>query len=388
LSYFLRASVGLATARRKPTPLERCPSRLGCAARRSRATRSQVGETPPVTVTVIGAGAWGTTMASLLATRTSTVVWAREPEVVAGIEERHENPLFLPGAELTPTLRATTDLVAALTGAEVVFMATPSQHYRSVLEQAAEHIAPTVPFVSLTKGIEDGSLLRMSEVATSLLAGHDPRLVGVLSGPNIAKEVLAGHPTATTIALQDDDAARRVQALVMAPHLRVYTNPDVVGCEIGGAVKNVIALAAGMATGLGYGHNTLAAIVTRGLAELTRLGMSLGGDPLTFLGLAGMGDLVVTCHSGDSRNRHVGEELGRGRPLDEVIGSMRAVAEGVRSCGPVLALARRAGVELPICEQVGAVLDGSTSAEDAVRALLGRGAKPEMQGIVELGRGN
>jgi glycerol-3-phosphate dehydrogenase (NAD(P)+) len=339
-----------------------------------------------VTVTVIGAGAWGTTMASLLATRTSTVVWAREPEVVAGIEERHENPLFLPGAELTPALRATADLAAALADAEVVFMATPSQHYRSVLEQAAAHIPPTVPFVSLTKGIEDGSLLRMSEVATSLLVDHDPRLVGVLSGPNIAKEVLAGHPTATTIALQDEDAARRVQALVMAPHLRVYTNPDVVGCEIGGAVKNVIALAAGMATGLGYGHNTLAAIVTRGLAELTRLGMALGGDPLTFLGLAGMGDLVVTCHSGDSRNRHVGEELGRGRQLDEVIGSMRAVAEGVRSCGPVLALASRAGVELPICEQVGAVLDGSTGAADAVRALLGRDAKPEMQGIVEPGR--
>jgi glycerol-3-phosphate dehydrogenase (NAD(P)+) len=336
-----------------------------------------------VTVTVIGAGAWGTTMASLLATRTSTVVWAREPEVVAGIEEHHENPLFLPGAELTPALQATTDLAAALRGAEVVFMATPSQHYRSVLEQAAGHIPSTVPFVSLTKGIEDGTLLRMSEVATEVLAGHDPARIGVLSGPNIAREVRAGYPAATVVALQDNEAARQVQDLLMAPTLRVYTNPDVVGCEIGGAVKNVIALAAGMATGLGFGHNTLAALITRGLAELTRLGMALGGEALTFIGLAGIGDLVVTCHSGDSRNRHVGEELGRGRPLEEIIGSMRAVAEGVRSTRPVLGLAARVGVELPICAQVGEVLDGRRTAAEAVQALLGRSAKPELHGILE-----
>ena len=210
----------------------------------------------------------------------------------------------------------------------------------------------------------------MSEVAAEVLDHHETGSIGVLSGPNIARDVADGQPAATVVAMGDEPRARDLQAALMCPTLRVYTNPDVVGCEIGGAVKNVIALAAGMATGLGFGDNTLAALVTRGLAELTRLGVALGGQPLTFLGLAGIGDLVVTCNSSGSRNRHVGEELGRGRPLDAILSDMTSVAEGVGSCGPVLELGRRAGVELPICEQVGRVLDGRVDPADAVSALL------------------
>jgi glycerol-3-phosphate dehydrogenase (NAD(P)+) len=332
---------------------------------------------------VIGAGQWGTTVASLLAGQTDTVIWAREPEVVEGINEHHENPLFLPGLEVAHALRATGSIDDAVAGAEVVLMAVPSQHYRSVLSDAAPRIDPAATFLSLSKGIETGSLLRMSEVAAEVLTGHDPERIGVLSGPNIAKEVLAGHPGATVVALRDDAAASDVQQLLMTSRLRVYTNPDVVGCEIGGAVKNVLALGAGMVTGLGFGHNTLAALITRGLAELTRMGMASGGEPLTFLGLAGIGDLVVTCHSTDSRNRHVGEQLGRGRPLDEIIGSMRSVAEGVRSCQPVLDLAARAGVEMPICDHVGQVLRGERPALDAVSSLLGRTPKAELHGIAQ-----
>jgi glycerol-3-phosphate dehydrogenase (NAD(P)+) len=335
----------------------------------------------PVRVTVVGGGAWGTTVASLLASKAATTLWAREAEVVEAVNRRHENPLFLPDAPLHPDLLASNDLARALAGADVVLMAVPSGHYRDVLEQAATAIPGDVPFLSLTKGIEERSLLRMSEVAAEVLARHDPDRIGVLSGPNIAREVWAGQPTATVVAIRDEATGIDLQRLLMASTLRVYTNPDVIGCEIGGAVKNVIALAAGMATGLGFGQNTLAALVTRGLAELARLGVALGGQPLTFLGLAGIGDLVVTCHSPDSRNRRVGEGLGRGRPLADILASMRGVAEGVRSCPPVLALGTRGGVELPICEQVGAVLTGQTSAAEAVAALLRRDPKPELRGI-------
>jgi glycerol-3-phosphate dehydrogenase (NAD(P)+) len=332
-------------------------------------------------VSVIGAGAWGTAIASLLAKRSPVKVWALEAEVADAINGRHDNPRYLPGVALPPGLQATTDIESALAGAGAVLMAVPAQHFRSVLERARPHIGPATPFLTLTKGIEHGSLLRMSEVARVVLDDHAPDLVGVLSGPNIAREVATGQPAATVVALRDEPSAVELQRALMCPTLRIYTNPDVVGCEVGGAVKNVIALAAGMASGLGYGDNTLAALVTRGLAELTRLGVALGGQPLTFLGLAGIGDLVVTCNSRSSRNRHVGEELGRGRRLDTIISEMTAVAEGVRSCGPVLELARRAEVELPICEQVGRVLDGSASAADAVGALLHREPSAELRGI-------
>jgi glycerol-3-phosphate dehydrogenase (NAD(P)+) len=332
-------------------------------------------------VAVLGAGAWGTTVASLLAARNDTTIWARERSVVEAIEERHENPTFLAGATLHPALRAVDDLPTAVEGAEVVFVAVPAQHFRSVLEAAAPGIGAAVPVLSLAKGLEHGTLLRMSEVSAAVLTGHDPDLIGVLSGPNIAREVHAGEPAATVVALPGRAAARDVLSILSTDTFRVFVNPDVIGCEIGGIVKNVIAIAAGMASGLGFGHNTLAALVTRGLAELTRLGVALGGEPLTFLGLAGIGDLSVTCSSPDSRNHHVGVELGRGRDLGSVLGEMHAVAEGVRSCEPLLALASEHGVELPICEQVGAVLSSTSSVTEAVRNLLGRETGFELHGI-------
>jgi glycerol-3-phosphate dehydrogenase (NAD(P)+) len=330
---------------------------------------------------VIGAGAWGTTMGSLLATKVDTTIWAREPEVVDAINARHENHLYLPGGALTPTLRAVTSVEAAADDAEVVFVAVPAQHFRSVLGAAAGSVNPRSIVVSLAKGLEHGTLLRMSQVAGEVLADHDRGRIGVLSGPNIAREVHAGQPAATVVALADGAACGAVQAMVSTDRMRVYANPDVAGCEVGGVVKNVIAIAAGMATGLGFGQNTLAALLTRGLAELTRLGVALGGNPLTFMGLAGIGDLSVTCHSADSRNHHVGVELGRGRGLEDILGEMRSVAEGVRSCEPVLALADRVAVELPICAQVGAVLAGRTSVARAVDDLLGRDAGFELHGI-------
>lgn len=332
-------------------------------------------------ITVIGAGAWGTTMASLLASNGPVTLWAFEPEVASAVNGRHHNPLYLPEVDLHPDLVATDDLRNATTDADLVLMAVPSQHFRPILEQAASSIRPGTPFLSLTKGIESGTLLRMSEVAADVLVDHPRETIGVLSGPNIAREIARGEPAATVVAVADPETARLLQEALSTTTLRVYTNPDVVGCEIGGAVKNVIALAAGMAEGLGYGQNTLAAIVTRGLAELTRLGVALGGDALTFLGLAGIGDLVVTCHSPASRNHHVGVELGRGRSVDDITSEMRAVAEGVRSCRPVLELGAQVGAVLPICSAVEAVLDGSLPATDVARVLLGRTLTTELHGI-------
>ncbi|MEO6988394.1 MAG: NAD(P)H-dependent glycerol-3-phosphate dehydrogenase [Aquihabitans sp.] len=332
-------------------------------------------------ITVIGAGAWGTTIASTLSANGPVTLWAFEPEVVAAVNDDHRNPVYLPDIDLSPDLAATSDLRAATTDADLILMAVPSQHFRSIIEQAAPGIAPETPFLTLTKGIEAGTLLRMSEVAAEVLVDHPRERIGVLSGPNIAREIAHREPAATVVAITDPAIAALLQQALSTPTLRVYTNPDVIGCEIGGAVKNVIALAAGMAEGLGFGQNTLAAIVTRGLAELTRLGLALGGEALTFLGLAGIGDLVVTCHSPASRNHHVGVELGRGRAVDDIIAEMTAVAEGVRSCRPVLDLGARVGVDLPICSVVGAVLSGDLAAADVADALLGRTLTTELHGI-------
>lgn len=334
-------------------------------------------------ITVVGAGAWGTTMASLLATKGPVNLWAREPEVVADVNNRHQNQLFLPDVSLPPTLTATSDLAVALDGAEAVLVAVPSQFFRAVLREGAASISPDTPLLTMTKGIEVDSLLRMSEVVADVMPSHRRDLIGVLSGPNIARQVAIGDPAATVVAMAHRGTAELLQKALGMPSLRVYTNPDVVGCEIGGSVKNVIALAAGMAAGLGYGDNTTAAVVTRGLAELTRFGVALGGQPLTFLGLAGIGDLVVTCHSTASRNHRVGVELGRGRALQDIIAEMSAVAEGVRSCAPVLALAARVGVELPICSAVGEVLAERLQAHQIVDLLLTRDVTSEMHDITE-----
>ncbi|MGZ6979793.1 MAG: NAD(P)H-dependent glycerol-3-phosphate dehydrogenase, partial [Acidimicrobiia bacterium] len=269
-------------------------------------------------VAVIGAGSWGTTVAALANANAPTVLWAREPRIVEGVNRDHTNADYLPGIELPESLEATSSLADACRGADVVVMAVPSHGFRAVLTDAKASIAPEAAIISLSKGLEQGTVLRMTEVVAQVLPDHPPDRIGVLSGPNLAKEVAQGQPTATVVAIGDPELAQALQALFMTMTFRVYTNPDVVGCEIAGALKNVIAIAAGIAHGLGYGDNTKAALITRGLAELARLGMALGGDPLTFSGLAGMGDLVATCTSDKSRNRTVGVALGQGRALDEI----------------------------------------------------------------------
>ena len=315
------------------------------------------------------------------------MLWAHEAEVVESITEQHENPVFLPGFQLPTSLQASASLEEVIQGADLIMMAVPSRYFRSVLQRARSLISAEVPILSLAKGLEEATLLRMTEVAAEVMAGHDPRLIGVLSGPNIAREVMSGEPAATVIAFPDRGVARQLQQVLITDRFRVYTNTDVVGCELGGAVKNVIAVAAGMAAGLGYGANSQGALITRGLAELTRLGVALGGAPLTFLGLAGVGDLFATCSSPLSRNNRVGMELGKGRPLDDILASMRMVAEGVETARPTVELAAQVGVEVPIAEQVVAVLDGVHPPADAVQALMQRAAQDELHDLPNSGLG-
>jgi glycerol-3-phosphate dehydrogenase (NAD(P)+) len=338
-------------------------------------------------VGVIGAGSWGTAVAGIAATNADVaVLWARRPELAAAITTGHENPDYLGGVDLPDRLRGTSDLEEACAGADAIVMGVPSHGLRAVLAELAPFVGPSVPVVSLIKGIEQESNRRASEIIAEELGREGGELVGVLTGPNLAREVAMGQPAASVVAFADDDVARDLQRLFMTGTLRVYTNPDVVGCEIAGAVKNVMAIAAGIAHGLGYGDNTMAALLTRGLAELARLGTSMGGHALTFGGLAGMGDLVATCTSDKSRNRTVGVELGRGRPLDEIVAEMHMVAEGVKSTRGVLELARTHGVEMPIADQVGAVLHEGRKPEEVVPALMTREAKAEAHGLLEARR--
>jgi glycerol-3-phosphate dehydrogenase (NAD(P)+) len=333
-----------------------------------------------MSVAVVGAGAWGTTLAAHLSRRAPTVLWAREPEVVDDVRSRRRNERFLPGFDLPTELRVTDDLAEAVAGAEAVVVAVPSQYLRSVAADLGAVLAPDVPVLSVVKGIEAGTLRRPTEVPVEVL-GRDPATVGVLSGPNLAREVMAGHPSATVIAMTDPVWRERLQVLVSDDRFRAYTNQDVVGCEIGGAVKNVLAIAAGMADGMGYGWNTRAALTTRGLAELARLGVALGGEPLTFLGLAGNGDLVATCGSPDSRNHRVGQGLAAGRTVDDIVSTTASVAEGVRTAPSVLELAARVGVEMPICDRVAAVLRGERSPSDALGELMRREPQHELHGL-------
>jgi glycerol-3-phosphate dehydrogenase (NAD(P)+) len=334
-----------------------------------------------VKVAVIGAGSWGTAFAGVVAANAPTVLWARNPELATTVNRRHENVDYLEGITLPDTLQGTADIHSACDRADVVVVAVPSHGFRTVLEQARDCIPVDAPVVSLSKGVEQGTLERMTQVVAEVLPGHRSDRIGVLTGPNLAREVAYGQPTASVVAMADHESAANLQRLFMTRTFRVYTNPDVVGCEIAGALKNVIALGAGIAHGLGYGDNTKAALITRGLAELARLGVALGGEPLTFSGLAGMGDLVATCTSDKSRNRTVGVALGQGRPLDEIVTEMRMVAEGVKSTAAVLELAARHDVELPIAEQVGAVLYEGRKPEEIVPALMLRQAKPELGGM-------
>jgi glycerol-3-phosphate dehydrogenase (NAD(P)+) len=337
--------------------------------------------TPDASVAVVGAGSWGTTVAGIVSGNAPTVIWGRDPAVVDDIATRHRNTTYLPRVELPPTLRATDDLAGACESARVVVMAVPSHGFRSVLSEVAGAVRPDVPVVSVAKGVERDTLLRMTQVVLDVLPDHDPNRVATLTGPNLALEIAEGQPAASVIGCADGATAAELQRLFMTQRFRVYTNPDVVGCEIAGALKNVIAIAAGTAAGLGYGDNTQAALITRGLAELTRLGVALGGEPLTFAGLAGLGDLVATCTSTKSRNRGVGVALGRGRSLDQIIAASTQVAEGVQSTAAVLALADRMGVEVPIARIVGAVLYDGRRPADLVPELMLREAKSELHGL-------
>src|SRR5437764_3513099 len=327
---------------------------------------------------VIGAGSWGTAIADIAARRVQTVLWARRKELADEITVEHRNRSYLPDFELTGSLTATASLEEALVDATAVVMGVPSHGFRDVLAEAASHLPSGTPVISLTKGVEQGTLKRMTEVVADVAPG---RALGVLTGPNLAREVMAGQPAASVVATTQDELSAELQQIFTTGAFRVYTNDDLVGCEVAGALKNVVAIASGFADGLGCGDNTRAALITRGLAELTRLGVALGGRPLTFSGLAGMGDLVATCISRQSRNRHVGEELGKGRPIDEITAEMNMVAEGVKTSRAVIDLAGRLDVEMPIAEQVVGVLYGGSTAADAIPALMLREAKPELHGI-------
>ena len=323
---------------------------------------------------MVGAGSWGTTVASLVAHNADTTLWARREDLVEEINSRHTNSAYLPSATLPETLRASSDLDELIARADVVAMAVPSQGFRDVAARVATSIGKTTPIVSLSKGLERSTLMRMSQVLAESMPG---RPVAVLSGPNLAREILAGQPAASVVACADDAVATALQELFSRPTFRLYTNPDVVGCEIGGVVKNVIAIAAGIAQGFGFGDNTKATLVTRGLAEMTRLGVAMGAHPLTFAGLAGMGDIMATCASMQSRNTQVGVRLGKGESIGDIVASMNMVAEGVKSSSVVVELAHKMGVEMPIAEQVARVCDGTQSAADALRALMSRSSRSE-----------
>ena len=327
--------------------------------------------------TVVGAGAWGTALGTVLAGKGHEVtIWSHEDDVAASINAGTGNR-YLAGVDLPGGLSAETDLSAAVTGAEVVVSATPSQFVRTVMTRAAPDLAPDALLVSASKGIELGSLQRMDEVLSQVLPASIMNRFCVLSGPSFASEVAVGEPTAVVIASRDEQAAVHARDVFLTPTFRVYTNADVIGVELGGALKNVVALAAGVSAGLGYGHNTLAALITRGLAEITRLGVAAGAEKATFYGLAGVGDLVLTCTGSLSRNRTVGYRLGQGETLQAILSDMTAVAEGVRAAEAVRELAGRHGVEMPIMEQMYAIVHEGRSPSDALRTLMSREPKTE-----------
>lgn len=316
---------------------------------------------------LLGGGSWGTTVASLIARNAPVKIWARCEDTVNEINSSHSNSKYLPGATLNSKLVATHCISEAVSDCDVLVMGVPSQHFRDVLEQAREHIRPWVPVISLTKGVEAKTRERMTEIITDVLPGHP---VGVLTGPNLAREIIAGQAAASVIAMEDEIIVRALQTLFHSGLFRVYTNTDLIGCELGGVLKNIIAIAVGMGDGQGAGDNTRSALITRGLSEITRLGVAMGGRAETFAGLAGMGDLIATCTSTQSRNRHVGYELGKGRTLKEIIDEMVMVAEGVKSAPTVMALGEQYGVEMPITTDVYSVLQGERTPGQVFRGLL------------------
>lgn len=329
------------------------------------------------TVTVVGAGTWGTTFAMVCTDAGATTrLWARDPISARRLREERVNPDYLPGFTLPTAVEVPEDLAAALRDADVVALAVPSNGTRSAIEACRDHIPGGAVVLSLAKGIEPGTCLRMSEVIAQA-GGVEPARIAVLTGPNLAHEVAARQPSAAVVAAGTADAARAVAAACSTPAFPITVESDVVGCELGGAVKNVVAVCVGMAHGLGMGDNTKSSLITRGLAETIRLGVALGADPATFSGLAGVGDLIATCMSPRSRNRAVGVELGRGRPVAEVLAEHRQVAEGVISCEAILALAQRAHVDMPIVEAVVAVVHDGQLPVLIGEALMARERKPE-----------
>jgi glycerol-3-phosphate dehydrogenase (NAD(P)+) len=331
------------------------------------------------TVAVVGAGSWGTALANLLAKKGHTVrMWSFEADVAATINAAHENTKYMRGVALAPTLTASTDLESVIRGADAILSISPAQHVRGVMQQAAPYIGEDALVISASKGIEIGSLKTMAQVLAEVLPKNVAANSTYLSGPSFALEVAREQPTAVTIAGRQEDATIAAQHLFRTPYFRAYTSEDVIGIELGGALKNVIAVAAGMGIGLGLGHNATAALITRGLAEISRLGIKLGANPLTLAGLSGMGDLILTCTGDLSRNRHVGVELGKGRRIEDILGEMVMVAEGVQTSRAAYMLAQRSEIEMPIVEEVYAVLFEGRTAREAVENLMLREPKPEL----------
>jgi len=318
-------------------------------------------------VGLLGGGSWGTTVASLTSKNTPTKMWARDEETVKCINDHHRNDKYLPGVKLSSKLSACYTIKKTVSDADVIVMGVPAQSFRDVLKEAKPYIRPWVPIVSLSKGLEKGTKMRMTEIIETVMPGHP---AGVLTGPNLAKEIMQGQAAASVLATVDDNISAKLQRIFNTGLFRVYTNEDVIGCELGGALKNIIAIAAGMGDGAGAGDNTRAAVITRGLAELTRLGTAMGGKPSTFAGLAGMGDLVATCNSKLSRNRHVGFQLGQGRTLDDIIAEMSMVAEGVKSVSVVKELAESYNINMPITNEVYKVIHEGNTVRDAFKGLL------------------
>ncbi|MEE4277417.1 MAG: NAD(P)H-dependent glycerol-3-phosphate dehydrogenase [Halieaceae bacterium] len=320
-----------------------------------------------LSVAVLGGGSWGTTVAALTARNTSVTLWARNADTVDEINREHTNRTYLPDAVLPEALRATNDIGEAVSNADVVVMGIPSHNFRTVLDEVRRHLRAWVPVISLTKGLELDTRMRMTQIIEEMIPSH-PR--GLLTGPNLAREIMAGQAAASVIAMEDEVICRTLQTVFNSGLFRVYTNTDVIGCELGGVLKNIIAIAVGMGDGQGAGDNTRAALITRGLAEMTRLGVAMGGRARTFAGLAGMGDMIATCTSPQSRNRHVGIELAKGKTMEEIAAEMFMVAEGAKSAPAVMALAEEYGIDMPISRDVLRVLSGETNARGAYRGLL------------------
>ena len=316
---------------------------------------------------VLGGGSWGTTVASIMSSNTPTLLWARDAGVVDEINSKKKNSRYLGELKLHDKLTATTDLGEAVSSADLLIMGVPSKAMRSTLIKAKDFIRAWVPVISLAKGFEPGTRFRMTEIIEEILPGHPP---GVLTGPNLAREIIQGYAAASVLAMEDETIVKRLQPVFQSSLFRVYTNTDMIGCELGGALKNVIAIASGMGDGTGAGENTRSAVITRGLAEITRLGVAMGGEAHTFAGLAGLGDLMATSTSSLSRNHTVGEKLGQGLKIDEIIAEMNQVAEGVNSSKIVVELARELGIEMPIAEEVYKVCHEGSTARRAFRGLL------------------